>query len=233
MKFGVLVFPGSNCEHDAYHLISKVLHHPVEFIWHQSRDLKGCEAIIVPGGFSYGDYLRTGAIARFSPVMESVKNFVSQGGLVLGICNGFQILLETGLLKGAMLRNRRLKYVCRHVTIRIENVKTSFTHLAEFGDVLSVPIGHMEGNYIIPSDELEQLEQKKQIVFRYCSTNGKITESSNPNGSLSNIAGICNFQGNVLGMMPHPERASESLLGSKDGLVIFQSIIKSRSLEQT
>ncbi|MCH2693395.1 MAG: phosphoribosylformylglycinamidine synthase subunit PurQ [Acidobacteriia bacterium] len=231
MKFGVLVFPGSNCEHDAYHLIGKVLHHPVEFIWHQSRDLKGCEAIIVPGGFSYGDYLRTGAIARFSPVMESVKNFASQGGLVLGICNGFQILLETGLLKGAMLRNRRLKYVCRHVSIRIDNVKTSFTHLAQFGDVLSVPIGHMEGNYIIPSDELEELEKRNQIVFRYCATNGKITESSNPNGALSNIAGICNFQGNVLGMMPHPERASESLLGSRDGLVIFQSIIESRPLK--
>ena len=232
MKFGVLVFPGSNCEHDAYHLISKVLHQPVEFVWHQSRDLKGCEAIIVPGGFSYGDYLRTGAIARFSPVMESVKNFASQGGLVLGICNGFQILLESGLLKGAMLRNRGLKYVCRQVSIRIENVKTSFTHLTQLGDVLSIPIGHMEGNYIIPSDGFKKLEQKKQMVFRYCTIDGKITESSNPNGSLSNIAGICNIEGNVLGMMPHPERASESLLGSRDGLVIFQSIIKSRTLKR-
>jgi len=229
MKFGVLVFPGSNCEHDAYHVISKVLHHPAEFIWHQSSDLKGCEAIIVPGGFAYGDYLRTGAIARFSPVMDSVRVFAAKGGLVLGICNGFQILLESGLLGGAMLRNRGLKYICQYVSIRVENSETSFTSLTKSEQVLTIPIGHMEGNYTIDTKLFSLLEKKKQIVFRYCTPEGKITPSSNPNGSLGNVAGICNPQGNVLGMMPHPERASERLLGSEDGLLIFQSMIQSRS----
>jgi len=230
MKFGVLVFPGSNCEHDAYHLVSKVLHLPVEFIWHQSRDLKGCDAIIVPGGFSYGDYLRTGAIARFAPVMEAVRKFAAAGGLVIGICNGFQILLESGLLPGAMLRNKGLKYVCRHVHVRVETVETPFTGLARPGSVLHIPIGHMEGNYFADEATLQQLEQNGQIVLRYCTTDGQITDAANPNGSLANIAGICNEQRSVLGMMPHPERASEAVLGCDEGLVVFQSMVSSHEL---
>ena len=229
MKFGVLMFPGSNCEHDAYHAIRKVLRQPAEFIWHQSTDLKDCQAIIVPGGFSYGDYLRTGAIARFSPVMGAVRRFADRGGLVLGICNGFQILLESGLLPGAMLRNRGLKYVCRQVSIRVENARTPFTGLAGEGDVWNIPIGHMEGNYTLDTDAFQRLERNRQVVFRYCTPHGEITADSNPNGSAANVAGICNPRGNVLGMMPHPERASEPLLGSEDGVRLFQSMIQSRS----
>jgi phosphoribosylformylglycinamidine synthase subunit PurQ / glutaminase len=227
MKFGVLIFPGSNCEHDAYHLVGKVLHEPVRFIWHQSSDLGDCDAIIVPGGFSYGDYLRTGAIARFSPVMEALKRFAASGGLVIGICNGFQILLESGLLPGAMLKNQGLKYVCRHVHIRVESTETPFTASAQKGDVLHIPIGHMEGNYFAADEMLKSMEKNRQIVFRYCTPGGQITAEANPNGSVSNIAGICNAPGNVLGMMPHPERASEALLGSEDGLVIFRSMVRS------
>jgi len=230
MKFGVLVFPGSNCEHDAYHMVSKVLHLPVEFIWHQSTDLKGCDTIIVPGGFSYGDYLRTGAIARFSPVMEAVRKLAAEGGLVIGICNGFQILLESGLLPGAMLRNKGLKYVCRHVHVRVECADTPFTGAAKVGTVLQIPIGHMEGNYFADADTLRRLEENQQILFRYCTADGEVTEAANPNGSLANIAGICNEQRNVLGMMPHPERASEPVLGSDDGLIVFQSMVSSREL---
>lgn len=230
MKFGVLIFPGSNCEHDAYHMVSKVLHLPVEFIWHQSKDLKGSDAIVVPGGFSYGDYLRTGAIARFSPVMEAVRRFAATGGLVIGICNGFQILLESGLLPGAMLKNRGLKYVCRHVYVRVESVETPFTGLAKRGSVLQIPIGHMEGNYFADEATLRELEENGQVVFRYCTSDGEIADAANPNGSLSNIAGICNPQKNVLGMMPHPERASEALLGSEDGLVVFKSMVSSLEL---
>ncbi|HET6962883.1 MAG TPA: phosphoribosylformylglycinamidine synthase subunit PurQ [Terriglobia bacterium] len=233
MKFGVLIFPGSNCEHDAYHMVSKVLHMPVEFIWHQSKDLKGCDAIIVPGGFSYGDYLRTGAIARFSPVMEAVREFAAGGGLVIGICNGFQILLESGLLPGAMLRNKGLKYVCRHVHVRVESVETPFTGSARPGDVLQIPIGHMEGNYFVDDATLRQLEDKRQVIFRYCTADGQITDAANPNGSLANIAGICNEPRNVLGMMPHPERASEPVLGCDDGLVVFQSMVNSLALVAT
>ncbi|CAI8002661.1 Phosphoribosylformylglycinamidine synthase subunit PurQ [Geodia barretti] len=217
MKFGVLIFPGSNCEHDAYHAVRKVLQQPAEFIWHQSTDLKDCQAIIVPGGFSYGDYLRTGAIARFSPVMGAVRRFADRGGLVLGICNGFQILLESGLLPGAMLRNRGLKYVCQQVSIRVENARTPFTGLAREGDVWTIPIGHMEGNYTLDSESLHTLETNRQ-----------------PNGSVANVAGICNPRGNVLGMMPHPERASEPLLGSEDGMLLFQSMIHaSQSADDT
>jgi len=226
MKFGVLVFPGSNCEHDAYHMVSKVLRQPVEFIWHQSKDLRACDAIVVPGGFSYGDYLRTGAIARFSPVMEAVRDFSAAGGIVIGICNGFQILLESGLLPGAMLKNKGLKYVCRHVYLRVESEDSPFTSSARVGDVLCIPIGHMEGNYFVDEGTLQTMEDRRQIVFRYCTREGQITEEANPNGSLSNIAGICNEQRNVLGMMPHPERASEALLGSEDGLIIFQSMVR-------
>jgi phosphoribosylformylglycinamidine synthase subunit PurQ / glutaminase len=225
MKFGVIIFPGSNCEHDVYHMIGKVLRQPVEFIWHQSRDLSGCDAVVVPGGFSYGDYLRTGAIARFSPVMESVRQFSGKGGLVLGICNGFQILLEAGLLPGAMLKNKGLKYLCQHVSIRVESTSTPFTSGLRRGQVLSIPIGHMEGNYFADDRILRELIENQQVVFRYATRDGEITEAANPNGSLSNIAGICNRSGNVLGMMPHPERASEPLLGSSDGLMIFESMV--------
>jgi phosphoribosylformylglycinamidine synthase I len=227
MKFGVLIFPGSNCDHDTYHMVGKVLHQPVRFIWHQCSDLGDCDAIIVPGGFSYGDYLRTGAIARFSPVMEAVKKFAAAGGLVIGICNGFQILLESGLLPGAMLKNEGLKYVCRHVHIRVESSQTPFTTCARKGDVLNIPIGHMEGNYFVDDATLRAMEINQQVVFRYCTSDGRITAGSNPNGSVSNIAGICNGPRNVLGMMPHPERASEALLGSEDGLIIFQSMVRS------
>jgi phosphoribosylformylglycinamidine synthase subunit PurQ / glutaminase len=225
VKFGVIIFPGSNCEHDVYHMIGKVLRQPVEFIWHQSRDLSGCEAVVVPGGFSYGDYLRTGAIARFSPVMESVRQFAGKGGLVLGICNGFQILLEAGLLPGAMLKNKGLKYLCQHVSIRVESTSTPFTSGLRKEQVLSIPIGHMEGNYFVDDQILRELIENQQVVFRYATLDGEITEAANPNGSLSNIAGICNRSGNVLGMMPHPERASEPLLGSSDGLMIFESMV--------
>jgi phosphoribosylformylglycinamidine synthase subunit PurQ / glutaminase len=227
MKFGVLIFPGSNCEHDTYHAVSKVLGQPARFIWHQSSDLSGCDAILVPGGFSYGDYLRTGAIARFSPVMEAVKKFAASGGLVLGICNGFQILLESGLLPGAMLKNRGLKYVCRHVYIRVESESTPFTTSIQRGYVLNIPIGHMEGNYYVDSETLRRMEMNQQIVFRYCTSQGQITDEANPNGSVSNIAGICNEGRNVLGMMPHPERASESVLNSEDGMLIFRSMVSS------
>lgn len=227
MKFGVLVFPGSNCEHDAYHMISKVLGEPARFIWHQSSDLGDSDAIIVPGGFSYGDYLRTGAIARFSPVMEAVKRFAAAGGYVIGICNGFQILLESGLLPGAMLKNKGLKYVCRHVHIRVESADTPFTSAAQKGAILHIPIGHMEGNYFVDNTTLENMERNRQVIFRYCTPQGEISEAANPNGSISNIAGICSEQRNVLGMMPHPERASEALLGSEDGVVIFKSMVSS------
>ena len=227
MKFGVLIFPGSNCEHDTYHAVSKVLGQPARFIWHQSSDLSGCDAILVPGGFSYGDYLRTGAIARFSPVMEAVKKFAASGGLVLGICNGFQILLESGLLPGAMLKNRGLKYVCRHVYIRVESESTPFSASIQRGHVLNIPIGHMEGNYYVDAETLRRMEMNQQIVFRYCTSEGQITDEANPNGSVSNIAGICNEGRNVLGMMPHPERASESVLNSEDGMLIFRSMVSS------
>jgi phosphoribosylformylglycinamidine synthase len=225
MKFGVLVFPGSNCDHDAYDVIAEVAHQPVTFLWHDSEDLHGVDAVVVPGGFAYGDYLRTGAIARFSPVMQSVKKFAAGGGLVLGICNGFQILAEAGLLPGALMRNSGLKFICKQVHLRTETTDTPFTSQLATGDVLQVPIAHMEGNYFCTPEELRQLEAEDRIVFRYATAQGEITPDANPNGSLSNIAGILNAERNVLGMMPHPERASELVLGSKDGLKIFQSMI--------
>src|SRR5919198_6533096 len=190
MKFGVIIFPGSNCDHDAYWTIQQVAKQPVTFLWHESHDLENCDAIIVPGGFSYGDYLRTGAIAKFSPVMESVRKFADRGGLVLGICNGFQILLEAGLLPGAMLKNKGLKYVCQHVYIRVESNNTPFTSFARKNEVLCIPIGHMEGNYFVDGEALQRLEDNKQIIFRYCNPAGEVTQAANPNGSLSNIAGI-------------------------------------------
>ncbi|MGB6483080.1 MAG: phosphoribosylformylglycinamidine synthase subunit PurQ [Candidatus Acidiferrales bacterium] len=225
MKFGVVVFPGSNCDHDAYHAVGTVLHQPVEFLWHRSEDLAGCDAIILPGGFAFGDYLRTGAIARFSPVMRSVERFARYGGLVIGICNGFQILLEAGLLPGAMLRNQGLRFLCRYVYLRVETTNTPFTGAARHGQVLKIPIAHMEGNYFCDDGALAELERNDQIVLRYTTAGGEIHESANPNGALAAIAGICNRDRNVFGMMPHPERAVEAPLGSADGLVIFHSII--------
>jgi phosphoribosylformylglycinamidine synthase len=226
MKFGVVVFPGSNCDHDAYHAIGHVLQKPVEFIWHQSEDLHNCDAIILPGGFSYGDYLRTGAIARFSPVMKSVEKFANGGGLVLGICNGFQILLEAGLLPGAMMRNSGLRFICKHVHIRVEETKTPFTCTAQQGQILTIPIAHSDGNYTCDEATLRELERHHQILFRYTTAGGKDDTAGNPNGSTANIAGICNRAKNVAGLMPHPERAVEEMLDSNDGLVIFRSMIE-------
>ncbi|MFQ5925994.1 MAG: phosphoribosylformylglycinamidine synthase subunit PurQ [Terriglobia bacterium] len=226
MKFGVVIFPGSNCDHDAYHVLSQVLGQPTEWVWHESTEINHLDAVVLPGGFSYGDYLRTGAIARFSPVMKAVEKFARRGGLVLGICNGFQILLEAGLLPGAMVRNRGLKFLCRFVHLQVETTATPFTAAAQKGQILKLPIAHMEGNYRADEATLCELERNDQIVFRYATPAGELVDDSdtNPNGSLANIAGICSRERNVLGLMPHPERAAEPLLGSTDGLLIFQSL---------
>jgi phosphoribosylformylglycinamidine synthase subunit PurQ / glutaminase len=226
MKFGVLVFPGSNCDQDTQHVIAEVVRQPVTFLWHDSDDLDGADAILVPGGFAYGDYLRTGAIARFSPVMQAVKRFAADGGLVLGICNGFQILTEAGLLPGALMRNAGLKYICKHVYLRVETGQSPFTNQLSQGDVLRMPIGHMEGNYFCEPDELRRMEAEDRIAFRYCTAAGDITPEANPNGSLGNIAGILSEKRNVLGMMPHPDRSSEVILGSADGWKIFASMVE-------
>jgi phosphoribosylformylglycinamidine synthase len=233
MKFGVVVFPGSNCDHDAHYALGQVLHQPVEFLWHQSEQVAGFDAIILPGGFSYGDYLRTGAIARFSPVMRAVERFARGGGLVLGICNGFQILCEAGLLPGALRRNAGLRFVCRQVHIRVETTETPFTAAAKPGQVLQIPIAHAEGNYFCDEAALTELERNRQIVFRYTTPDGREEAAANPNGSLANIAGICNRERNVLGLMPHPERAVEAALGSSDGLVIFRSLVESLTRQAT
>jgi phosphoribosylformylglycinamidine synthase I len=233
MKFGVVRFPGSNCDDDAFHAVASVLAQPVEFIWHQSEDLAGADVIILPGGFAFGDYLRTGAIARFSPVMKSVDRFARSGGLVLGICNGFQILLEAGLLPGAMMRNKDLRFLCRQVHIRVESTDTPFTCAAQPGQVLKIPIAHMDGNYFCDPSTLADLERHNQIIFHYVHPDGSSASendrAANPNGSLQAIAGICNRERNVLGLMPHPERAVESPLGSADGLVLFRSLVESFS----
>jgi phosphoribosylformylglycinamidine synthase subunit PurQ / glutaminase len=229
MKFGVVVFPGSNCDHDAFYAISQVLHQPVEFIWHQSEDLLQSDAIILPGGFAYGDYLRTGAIARFSPVMKPVEKFAKAGGQVLGICNGFQILLEAGLLPGAMMRNSGLRYICRHVNIRVEQTDTPFTSAAQDGQILRIPIAHNDGNYSCDEATLTEMQNNRQILFRYTTPDGKNDDTGNPNGSVGNIAGICNRERNVAGLMPHPERAVEAALDSEDGLVIFKSMVEALS----
>jgi len=226
MKFGVVVFPGSNCDHDAFYAIGNVLQKPVEFIWHQSENLANCDAMILPGGFAFGDYLRTGAIARFSPVMKSVEKFAKGGGMVLGICNGFQILCEAGLLPGAMMRNSGLRYICRHVNIRIEQTNTPFTSAAQKGQVLKMPIAHNDGNYTCDDTTLAELEKNRQVIFRYTTPDGSDDNAGNPNGSMANIAGVCNRERNVAGLMPHPERAVESALGSNDGLVVFQSMVE-------
>ena len=225
MNIGVIVFPGSNCDRDCAYVASEVLGQSAHFVWHQETSLQGMDAIILPGGFSYGDYLRTGAIAHLSPIMEAVKTFAAQGGMILGICNGFQILLESGLLPGAMLRNRRLSFLCKDVYVRVENAETSFTHQCQPGQVLKIPIAHAEGNYYTDPVTLSSLQANAQVVFRYCNQDGQIMPSANPNGSLDHIAGIRNAAGNVLGMMPHPERCSEQALNNTDGLVIFQSMI--------
>ena len=227
MKFGVVVFPGSNCDHDSYHVIRRVTGQPVDFIWHQDQDLKGSDAIILPGGFAYGDYLRTGAIARFSPVMKAVTRFAGEGGLVLGICNGFQILLEAGLLPGAMQRNVSLRYVCRHIYLRVEQTDTPYTAACTPRQVLRIPIGHGDGNYTCDAETLAELERNRQIVFRYVNADGAESADANPNGAMANIAGICNRERNVLGMMPHPERASETELRGTDGVVVFRSLVES------
>jgi phosphoribosylformylglycinamidine synthase len=224
MKFGVVVFPGSNCDHDAYHVISKVIGQPVDFIWHRDSNLDGYDCIVLPGGFSYGDYLRTGAIASLSPIMRSVVGFANHGGIVVGICNGFQILCESGLLPGALLRNASLAFACRHVNLRVERQDTVFTRDYAKGQVLSIPIAHGDGNYFCDDSTLERLEGEGQVLFRYVDAKGEPTAESNPNGSRNNIAGIINDRGNVLGMMPHPERASEDALGSADGRGIFTSL---------
>jgi len=226
MKFGVVVFPGSNCDHDAFYALGNVLQKPVEFIWHQSQDLANSDAIILPGGFSYGDYLRTGAIARFSPVMKSVEKFANRGGLVLGVCNGFQILCEAGLLPGAMMRNSGLRFICRHVHIRVEQTDTPFTNAAAKGQILKIPIAHSDGNYNCDEATLAELEKNRQVIFRYTTPDGSNDDAGNPNGAVHNIAGICNRERNVAGLMPHPERAAESALGSTDGLTIFHSMVE-------
>jgi len=224
VKFGVIVFPGSNCDHDAYHVISKHVGQPVDFIWHRDTDLSTYDAVIIPGGFSYGDYLRAGALASFSPVMSSVKQFAERGGFVLGICNGFQILCEAGLLPGALIRNQDLHFVCEHVNVRVESADTPFTNELTEGQVLKLPIAHAEGNYVCDDATLEELKRENRIIFRYSDENGLVTPESNPNGARDNIAGICNRERNVIGLMPHPERACEDLLGSSDGRDIFRSL---------
>ena len=224
MRFGVIVFPGSNCDHDSYHAAITTTGQQATFLWHESHDLENCDAIIVPGGFAYGDYLRTGAIARFAPIMQEVGKFAASGGLVIGICNGFQILCEAGLLPGALMRNAGLKYICKQVYLRVENATTPFTNSCSKGEVLQIPVGHMEGNYYCDQQTLATLKKQDRVVFRYCTPDGQFTAEANPNGSLDNIAGICNEGRNVLGMMPHPDRSSEALLGSSDGAKIFKSM---------
>ncbi len=225
MNIGVIVFPGSNCDHDCEHVFRDVLGQSVRMVWHKETSLAGLDGVILPGGFSYGDYLRTGAIARFSPVMGAVREFAKSGGLVLGICNGFQILLEAGLLPGAMLRNRSLHFICRDVYIKVENAATPFTGSCVSGQVLKIPIAHADGNYYTDPVTLAGLQANAQVVFRYCAPDGRVTPEANPNGSLDNVAGIRNAEGNVLGMMPHPERASEGVLGNEDGRLILRSMV--------
>jgi phosphoribosylformylglycinamidine synthase subunit PurQ / glutaminase len=226
LKFGIVVFPGSNCDHDAYYALSDVLHQDVRFLWHKNPSLEDVDVVVLPGGFSYGDYLRCGAIARFSPVMKEVIAFANHGGLVIGICNGFQILCEAGLLPGALMRNACLTFVCKYVHVRVEHSDTAVTSACRPGEVLRIPIAHGEGNYVADDATLRRLHEGKQIIFRYCEPDGSVTEAANPNGSCENIAGIVNEAGNVVGMMPHPERASDPLLGSTDGQKIFRSIIE-------
>jgi phosphoribosylformylglycinamidine synthase len=225
VKFGIVVFPGSNCDEDCHHVATGLLGCQADYIWHHERDLKGADAVILPGGFAYGDYLRAGALARFSPVMESVAAFAKEGGPVLGICNGFQVLLEAGLLPGAMQINRGLRYVCRDIWMRTEDTDTPFTSLYEKGEIVKMPVGHMEGNYTASPETLAELERGDRVVFRYCDPQGRVTDEANPNGAAANIAGIRNAEGNVVGLMPHPDRCAEKLLGNDMGLRMFQSVV--------
>ena len=226
LKFGVLLFPGSNCDHDAYHVAGKVLEQEVQFIWHKEEHLGAVDVVIVPGGFSYGDYLRPGAIARFSPIMKDVVRFAREGGIVMGICNGFQVLCESGLLPGALIRNASLRFACKQVHLSVETTQSPFTRSLEKGQVLEIPIAHGDGNYFAEPAVLDRLEDNDQVVFRYCDVEGNSTDAANPNGSARNIAGIVNEKRNVLGMMPHPERCAEKNIGSGDGLLLFQSLIE-------
>jgi len=233
MKFGVVVLPGSNCDHDALHVAREVLGADAEILWHKETDLKGSDCVILPGGFAYGDYLRAGALAKFAPIMEPIRRHAAAGGLVLGICNGFQVLTEVGLLPGALMRNRHLRFICRDVFVRTETTSTPFTSTLDAGQILKLPIAHGEGNYTADEATLDSLETNGQIVFRYCDSDGRTLDEANPNGSARSIAGICNRDRNVLGLMPHPERCSESILGNADGLQIFQSILKSAGALQS
>ena len=223
MKFGVVVFPGSNCDQDCVYVLRDVLQQPVVTLWHQETHVKGCDAVVLPGGFSYGDYLRTGAIAHLSPIMQAIKRFANDGGLVIGICNGFQILLETGLLPGAMLRNVGLRFRCKFVHLRVERIDTPFTNRFQAGQVIRLPIAHSEGRYTVAAKTLQEVQH--EVVFRYCDANGQLVDATNPNGSTDFIAGLTNAAGNVMGMMPHPERASEPELGSSDGRLVFESMV--------
>ena len=225
IKFGVVVFPGANCDHDAYTVLKDIFHQDVQFLWHKDSSIGDVDVVILPGGFSYGDYLRCGAIARFSPIMKDVIAHAHRGGTVMGICNGFQILCESGLLPGALIRNAGLTFICDYVYVRVENAETQWTSACMSNEVLRIPIAHGEGNYIADEETIQQLEGNRQIVFRYCEPDGTITSASCPNGSRNNIAGIMNESGNVMGLMPHPERASDSVLGATDGQKIFRSLI--------
>ena len=225
MRFGIIVFPGSNCDQDCFHVAKDLLGCEAEYVWHAEKGLKGADVVILPGGFAYGDYLRAGALARFSPVMESVTAFARAGGPVLGICNGFQVLLEANLLPGAMRVNRGLRYVCRDVNLRVETTDTPFTRLYAEGDVVTMPVGHMEGNYTAPPDVLDTLEREKRVVFRYCDAEGRVVDAANPNGADRGIAGVASRGGNVVGLMPHPDRCSESVLGNDQGRRMFESVV--------
>ncbi len=229
VRFGVVVFPGSNCDHDAYHALKHVLGQDTRFLWHKDSSLAGVDVVILPGGFSYGDYLRCGAIARFSLIMREVIAFAKAGGVVIGICNGFQILCEAGLLPGALLRNEGLTFVCKPVHLRVERSHPVFTSEYSEGEVITMPVAHGEGNYYATDEILHRIEANHQVLFRYCGPDGAVTPASNPNGSAKNIAGIANETGNVMGLMPHPERASELLLGNADGLKLFQSVVNAVS----
>jgi phosphoribosylformylglycinamidine synthase I len=232
MKFAVIVFPGSNCDRDAYHAAKHVLGQDAELVWHKETDLSRADVVVLPGGFAHGDYLRTGAMARFSPIMSAVRTFAERGGPVLGICNGFQVLLEAGLLPGAMLRNRGLKFRCEHVHVRVEQTDTPFTACCRPGQVLRIPIAHGEGNYFAEPEVIARLEERRQIVFRYTTAGGRVTDEANPNGSAASIAGLCSERRNVVGLMPHPERACESALGTTDGLVVFESVVRSLTADR-
>jgi phosphoribosylformylglycinamidine synthase I len=227
LRFGIIVFPGSNCDHDSHYVAETILGQEARLIWHKESSLGDVDVVILPGGFSYGDYLRCGALARFSPIMKDVVRYSNNGGLVLGICNGFQILVEAGLLPGVLLRNNSLKFVCKYVHLRVENAETLFTSQCQKGEVLEIPIAHGDGNFFADDETLKRLEDRNQIVFRYCDADGAITSEANPNGSLSNIAGIINERGTVMGMMPHPERASDPVLRHTDGRKVFDSIVES------